>query len=131
MFAFILLEADIKEPHCHLIPSMYSIVESIRLGFSVHGVYYYLVLEWGNLAALASLIWWSYLYFSPRNELKYDLLAWLQDFRSKQIDYVRLTYKSQRSSLHRSLYFCHPWLRLPYGCILHIVSGSVSTYICH
>ncbi|PPQ96664.1 hypothetical protein CVT26_010289 [Gymnopilus dilepis] len=49
-----------KDPiHLKIVVSYVLVIESIRLAFSIHGVYYYLVLKWGNPLALSDLIWTS------------------------------------------------------------------------
>jgi hypothetical protein len=37
-------------------------MEALRLAFGVHGIYYYLVAQWGNPLALANIIWTSEVY---------------------------------------------------------------------
>jgi len=49
-----------KDPkYLKLIVAYVWLVEILRSSFSVHGVYYYLVLEWGNPLALSNLVWSS------------------------------------------------------------------------
>jgi len=61
-----------KDPkYIKLIVAYVWIMEFLRSSFSVHGVYYYLVLQWGNPPALSDLIWTSQatLLMSPMLEI--------------------------------------------------------------
>lgn len=53
------------------------VLDGIQLAFSIHAVYYYLVNGYGNVEALAHIVWWAYiswLYESPLTDLSYRSL---------------------------------------------------------
>ncbi|KAF5319270.1 hypothetical protein D9619_008293 [Psilocybe cf. subviscida] len=72
-------------------------MEALRLGFAVHGIYYYLVAHWGNPLALANLVWTSQvlLIMSPLTEivvrLYFSYRVWIMSQRNRYLTAILVT----------------------------------------
>lgn len=72
----------------------YRTLEFLRSSFSVHAVYFYLVLNWGDPTSLTVSIWYTPYNISP-TRIKTELLTLLKLYRSRDVSVFR------PNSLHR------------------------------